>query len=127
MSPFLKILLIGSGGFTGAVLRYAMSGLVHRAFPAGNVFPAGTFFVNIAGCLAIGVLSGMADTRQLFSPELRLLVFIGLLGGFTTFSTFALESLYLLQERQFLYFGFNIIGQVVSGLIAVWIGYTLVK
>jgi len=127
MSPFLKILLIGSGGFTGAVLRYVMSGLVHRALPAGSVFPVGTFFVNIAGCFAIGILSGMADTRHLFSPEMRLLIFIGLLGGFTTFSTFALESIYLLQERQFLYFCFNVIGQVVSGLITVWVGYTLVK
>ena len=127
MSPVIKILLIGSGGFTGAILRYLMSGLVHRIFSGGSVFPTGTFFVNVLGCLLIGILSGLTDTRQLFSPEIRLLVFIGLLGGFTTFSTFGIESLYLLQERQFVYFGLNVIGQVLFGLLAVWIGYTIVK
>ena len=127
MSTLIKILLIGSGGFTGAVLRYLVSGMVHRLFSAATVFPVGTFVVNITGCLIIGILSGLTDTRQLFTAEIRLLIFIGLLGSFTTFSTFGIESLYLLQERQFLFFGIYALGQLVIGLVAVWSGYTLVK
>ena len=127
MPPLLKILLIGTGGFTGAVLRYLASGLMHRLLTNGSIFPYGTFFVNITGCLAIGVLSGFADSRLLFSPGIRLFIFIGLLGGFTTFSTFGIESFYLIQEKQFLLFGLNIVGQVILGLLAVWLGYTIVK
>ena len=127
MSPIIKILLIGTGGFTGAVLRYITSGLMHRVLNGSSIFPYGTFLVNITGCLAIGVLTGLADSRLLFTPGIRLFVFIGLLGGFTTFSTFGIESFYLIQQKQFLLFGLNIFGQVFVGLIAVWLGYTIVN
>ncbi len=78
---------VGAGGFCGAVLRFTVGGLVHRALPSG-AFPYGTLAVNLLGCFAIGLLFGIGEARQLFGPAFRSFVLIGLLGGFTTFSTF---------------------------------------
>ena len=79
--------MVGSGGFIGALARYGLSGLVHRQVPFAT-FPYGTVAVNLMGCCAIGVIAGLAESRQLFGPEFRTFALIGLLGGFTTFSTF---------------------------------------
>ena len=87
----LQILLVGAGGFVGSVLRYGLSGAVHRLLPFA-AFPYGTLAVNVVGCLAIGLLAGWSEARQVIGPELRLFLFIGLLGGFTTFSTFGYET-----------------------------------
>ena len=90
-----KILLVGFGGFVGAVLRYGISGWVQRWTGSVN-FPYGTLAVNLLGCLVIGLLAGLAEDRGLFTPEARLFLFIGVLGAFTTFSTFGIETLNLL-------------------------------
>jgi CrcB protein len=78
----IKPLLVGTGGFLGSISRYVVSGLVYRIL--GNpYFPYGTLFVNVMGCLLIGFLGGLADSRQLFNPEIQLFVFIGFRGAIT--------------------------------------------
>ena len=79
--------IIGSGGFLGALARYGLSGAVHSWIPF-TTFPYGTVVVNLLGCFGIGALTGLAESRQMFGPEFRAFALIGLLGGFTTFSTF---------------------------------------
>jgi CrcB protein len=116
--------LVGAGGFLGSILRYAVSGAVHRAMPT-TTFPYGTFVVNTVGCLAIGFLAGMAETRQLIGPEMRLFLFIGLLGGFTTFSTFGYESFALLRDGEHLRVAAYVGGHILVAFAAVWAGRSL--
>ncbi len=87
-----QLLILGAGGFIGAVLRYGLSGLVHK-IRASQSLPYGTLTVNVLGCLLIGVLAGMAESRNVLGPDVRLFLFLGLLGGFTTFSTFGFETM----------------------------------
>lgn len=100
-SQWMPALLVGCGAFVGGVLRWTLGGLVHRQLPM-STFPWGTLCVNLVGCAAIGLLAALADGRALFSPQARALVFVGLLGGFTTFSSFALESFALLRDGEHL-------------------------
>jgi CrcB protein len=90
-----------------------------------TTFPWGTLVVNMVGCLAIGAAVGMMDSRQLFGPEFRLFALIGLLGGFTTYSTFGYETFALLRDAEYMRAVFNVGIQVVLGLALVWAGYTL--
>lgn len=120
------LLWVGSGGFAGAIGRYLLSGWVHRLLPAAQ-FPWGTLAVNVAGCLLIGLLAGLADVRQLFSPEARLFLLIGCLGGFTTFSTFGYETLALAREAETLKALANIALHLGAGLAAVWLGAALAR
>lgn len=117
----IKIFLVGFGGFFGSISRYLAGGLVHKLLDQ-PYFPYGTLTVNVLGCFVIGVLNGVADTRQLFSPDVRLFLFVGFLGGFTTFSTFGYESYNLLRDGQIGYTASNIVLNVVLGLFAVLIG-----
>ncbi|MBZ0160982.1 fluoride efflux transporter CrcB [Candidatus Methylomirabilis sp.] len=121
-----SVLLVGTGGFIGAVGRYLLSGWVHRLVPMAT-FPLGTLCVNLSGCFLIGLLGGLSESRQLFSPELRIFIFIGILGGFTTFSSFAHETLALARDAEFARALVNIGGQLIGGLVAAWVGYTLVR
>lgn len=121
---FLQAFLVGLGGFIGALCRYGLAGVVHRGLPQ-TTFPVGTLAVNLLGCLLIGYLAGLADSRQLFSPELRLFAFIGLLGGFTTFSTFGYETVALARDAGYLQAAVNIGLHVVLGLTLVWLAYGL--
>lgn len=116
-----KALLVGLGGFAGAIGRYALSGGVHRLLPAAH-FPWGTLAVNILGCLFMGALGAAADVRGLLSPETRALLMIGTLGGFTTFSTFAYETLTLARDGQSIGVLGNVILHLIFCLLAVWIG-----
>lgn len=120
-----KFLIVGMGGFAGSILRYWLGGLA-QGLARNWLFPVGTLTVNLLGCLAIGILAELAESRNLFSPELRLLLLTGVLGGFTTFSTFGNESLSLLRDGQNLLAGLNIALSVGLGLAAVWLGRTLV-
>jgi len=122
-SYFGQLLLVGVGGFVGSAARYALGGLVHRLLPPGT-FPFGTLAVNVLGCLAIGFLGGLMEVRQLLGPSERLLLMIGVLGGFTTFSTFALETLGLLHGAELAKASLNVGASVVLSLVAVWLGYT---
>ncbi len=121
---FLQAFLVGLGGFVGALCRYALSGAVHRGLPQ-TAFPVGTLVVNLAGCLLIGYLAGLADSRQLFAPEFRLFAFIGLLGGFTTFSTFGYETVALARDAGYAQAAANVGLHVVLGLTLVWLAYGL--
>lgn len=120
----INALAVGSGGFLGALARYGMSGWVQRLSPM-STFPYGTLAVNLAGCFAIGVLAGLAESRQLFGPEARAFALIGLLGGFTTFSTFGYETWVMLREADYLRATANVGVHVLLGVLLVAMGYVL--
>jgi len=120
----LQLLLVGTGGFLGSVLRYVVSGAVHRLLPT-TTFPVGTLTVNALGCLAIGFLAGLAETRQLLTPESRVFLLLGLLGGFTTFSTFGYEAFELLRDAEHWRAAGVVALHLGVALPAVWVGYTL--
>lgn len=121
-----KILLVGAGGFFGSISRYLMSGWVHTLIEK-PVFPYGTLAVNVLGCFLIGLLNGIFETRQVLNPEMRLLVFVGFLGGFTTFSTFGYELFSFLRDNQYFSAALNMSLSVVLGLFAVWLGNAFSK
>lgn len=122
----LRIFLVGAGGFLGAILRYAVGGWVHDILDNAS-FPYGTLVVNAAGCLLIGFLSGLAESRSIFGPETRLFLFIGVLGGFTTFSSFAYETFSLARDTENLAAAVNVFAQLILGLVGVWFGNTLAR
>ncbi|MBU1169166.1 MAG: fluoride efflux transporter CrcB [Proteobacteria bacterium] len=109
------------GGFFGAVSRYLSLALTVRLFGA-RTFPYGTMIVNISGCFLIGLGLGLATSREVLSPETRLMVFTGFLGSYTTYSTFAYESFVLAREGGFIASMANIIFHMILGLTAVWAG-----
>ena len=115
----LKIFLAGIGGFAGSALRYVIAGLVQNW--SGSIrFPFGTFAVNLTGCFVIGFLSQLAETRGFFSADARVLIFIGVLGGFTTFSAFGNETINLWREGESMLAAANIASHLVLCLGAVW-------
>lgn len=116
----VKIFLAGIGGFIGSALRYSVSGVIQN-FSRSIDFPYGTLAVNFLGCLAIGFLSQLAETRGYFTAETRTLVFIGILGGFTTFSAFSNETMNLWREGETLLATINVAAHLVLCFSAVWI------
>ncbi len=116
--------MVGLGGFVGSVLRYLVSGWMQR-LSGSSFFPYGTLSVNVLGCLFIGLLSGWAENAELFGPSVRLFLLLGLLGGFTTFSTFGNETVILLRDRETLTALGYVGSHLVLGLGAVALGYTL--
>lgn len=119
-----QLLWVGVGGFLGSVGRFVVSGFFNRLSPV-LAFPIGTLAVNILGCFLIGLLHGLAESRNILGTDTRIFLFIGILGGFTTFSTFGFESLALLKDGAMLKASANIIIHVFVGLAAVWLGETL--
>jgi CrcB protein len=115
------LLFIGIGGFCGAVLRYLISGGVQKWSQSVD-FPYGTLMVNLMGCLLIGMLTRLDEMRSLLSPEMRFFILIGLLGAFTTYSTFSNEAMNLINDRRFnlavVYLG----AHLLLGLGAVMLG-----
>ena len=101
-----------------------LSKLPHRQFPA-TTFPHGTLAVNLVGCLLIGIVVGLAEARQLFGPEFRTFVLIGVLGAFTTFSTFGYETFAMLRDGETLRAASNVGVHVILGLALVWLGYVV--
>jgi fluoride exporter len=116
-----NILLVGLGGFIGSVARYKLGGWVLH-LTVQQKFPFGTFAVNVAGCLVAGVLAGLVEKHELFSAETRLFLFTGLLGGFTTFSAFGLETMFLLRRGELWVAAIYVGASVLLGVIAVWLG-----
>ena len=119
----LLILLVGIGGFFGAVMRYLVTEWFQDIFRAFSL-PYGTITVNITGCLLIGLLAGLSENRNLLSPETRALLLVGVLGGFTTFSAFSYETVELLKAGESIAAFSNVGLQVCLGLAAVWVGYS---
>lgn len=120
-SLLVQFMYVGMGGFFGAGLRFALGSWIHRSWPA-IAFPYGTMAVNVIGCLLIGLLAGW---RQPLEPGVRLFLMVGLLGGFTTFSAFALETLTLTQQSHHLLAFVNVAAKLLFGLAAAWVGFEL--
>jgi CrcB protein len=114
-----QALLIALGGALGSLARFGVSTMVHGI--TGDVFPYGTLVVNVAGSLLIGVVAEVFDAALIPSP-LRSLVTIGFLGGFTTFSTYSLETLNLLRDGEWRLAGFNVLGNNILGLCCAALG-----
>jgi len=116
-------LLIALGGALGSVARFALSGLV--AHHIGETFPWGTLIVNVSGSFLIGFFSTLTgpDGRWLVSGEGRLFFMTGICGGYTTFSSFSLQTLSLARDGEWLQAGGNILASVVACLVAVWLGH----
>jgi CrcB protein len=121
-----KILIIGAGGFLGSIFRYWVSGFFQK-FSNSTQFPYGTLAVNLIGCFIFGILVQLAETQGLFNSETRAFIFIGILGGFTTFSTFSSESVNLLKAGENTSAAINLVAHIVFGLGAVWFGRILVN
>jgi CrcB protein len=119
-----NILLVGIGGALGSIARYLVSMWVQGAAKSVS-FPFGTLTVNLVGCFVIGFLAQLAEARGVFTSESRAFIFIGILGGFTTFSSFGNETLNLARGGEFLSALTNIGLNVVIGLFAVWLGRTV--
>jgi len=120
-----KLFLIGLAGFIGTLTRYWMSGVVARRY--GETFPAGTLVVNLLGCFLVGLLFYLLQERFLVNQTLRTVILIGFLGGFTTFSSFGLQTFTLLQEREVGLALLNLGIANTGGVLLVWAGYTLGK
>jgi CrcB protein len=115
--------MVGIGGAIGSMLRHGVNVAMTRVAPH-VALPYATFTVNIIGCFVIGLLSGLiASARLAMSPEMRAFVFVGVLGGFTTFSSFGLDTLILLQTGLRATAIWNVAGQVGLGLLAVYAGF----
>ena len=120
----MTLLLVGAGGLVGAVLRYLLGTWIQGAAGSGG-FPYGTFVVNAAGCLLIGITAGLAEARQPLSEQARAFLIIGLLGGFTTFSAFGMDTVRLVREGAYLAGSANVVLQVAIGLSTVVAGLRL--
>ncbi len=120
----LRLFVIAIGGAIGTLLRYFMGGLDYR-FSSG-VFPISTLVVNVTGSLAIGFLWSVVD-RFNFSPNIRMFVFIGILGGYTTFSTFSLETFNLMRDGEYQIALMNMFFSVILSIGAVFLGFFVSK
>ena len=119
-----RIVLIALGGLIGAVLRYLI-GAQAQELSRSVSFPTGTLFVNVLGCFCIGVLAYFSDARGAMTADTRAMLMSGLIGAFTTFSSFSLETVNLFSTGQYIEAGGNLFANNVLGLAAVWVGLSL--
>lgn len=124
MEQLIKLLNVGVGGAIGAIGRYWLSGLAQQF---EGRFPLGTLAVNLLGSLLMGFLAVLFIEKLMVNQELRLFLLVGVLGAFTTYSTFSYETLMLVRSEAWLMAGLNILTNVIGTLLAVWGGYTLAK
>jgi CrcB protein len=118
-----KTIFIAFAGAAGTLLRYWLAGVVSRQY--GEAFPWGTMAVNLIGCLAAGAVFSLTEERLLLSPTARTVILVGLLGGFTTFSAYGLQTFALLRDGEFGFAMLNVITSNVLGVSMVWLGYVL--
>ena len=118
-----KTILIALAGLIGTLLRYWLAGFVSKQY--GETFPWGTMAVNLIGCVGAGAVFFLTEERFVLSPTLRTVILIGLFGGFTTFSSYSLQTFALLRDGEFGLAMLNVITSNILGLFMVWIGYGL--
>jgi fluoride exporter len=123
-SSFWPYAWIAVGSAIGGMGRYGLNGLISARF---EQFPLGTLLVNISGSLIIGIIAAVSapEGRLWLQPQTREFLMIGLLGGYTTFSSFSLQTLFLARDGEWLMAGANIVGSVVLCLLAVWLGFLM--
>lgn len=119
----LAALLVALGGGLGSMTRYLVGGWF--AARLGSIFPYGTFFINVTGSFVIGFFLAFAEDRVWLGPNWRLFFAIGVVGGYTTFSTFEYESIRLLQDGEMLAGALYMVGSVVSGALGAIVGIAL--
>lgn len=122
---YRTLLAVGVGSFLGGIARYGVQLYFQRSFPSS--FPLGTLVVNVAGCFIIGIIYALSVKENLLSPQWRIFLATGFCGGFTTFSTFAYENIFLLSEREYLSTALYIGLSVLLGLLAAYAGALLVR
>lgn len=120
-----QLLAVGAGGAIGAIGRFAVNGWAQRQFPA--FAPAGTLIVNVAGCLAIGIVMGIVQQRTWISREWQAFLVTGILGGLTTFSAFGLQTVELALDQQLRQSVLNVAANLVLGCAAVWAGLAITR
>lgn len=120
-----KTIFIALAGLTGTLVRYWLASFVSRQY--GETFPWGTLIVNLIGSFLAGALYHLAEERLLISPALRTIIMIGLLGGFTTFSSYGLQTFTLMRDGQIGLATLNVAVSNVLGLLMVWAGYVAFK
>lgn len=123
-TALVNVLCVGAGGFLGSIFRFGLSQGVQRLIDRPWM-PYGTMAANLLGCLLIGFLLSFGESRQVFGPQARLFLFVGLLGGFTTFSTYEYESFAMMRDGQLAAALTNLALQLVVGFAAVWLGHGL--
>ncbi len=121
----MQYLLVALGGVIGASSRYCLQGVVYKWL--GVMFPWGTLVVNLVGCFLIGFLLEIAESRVVMSSDFKIFITIGVLGSFTTFSTFSYESMALLRSGELLMSLTNILSHVIGGLCLAWAGMIVAK
>ena len=119
------ILLVGTGGFIGSVMRYLVQIFVEKGL--SSTFPLGTLIANIAGSFIIGIVFALSEKGQLMNAEWRMFLAVGFCGGFTTFSSFAYNNFTMLKEGSFGQFFWNVGGSLFLGVLAVYLGVILVR
>lgn len=117
-----QMFIVGIGGFLGSVLRYLLSGWITRHF-ANTALPFGTILVNLIGCFAVGILGGIVSKAYILSFEQRLFLFTGVLGGFTTFSAFGLETVYSMRQGDLATASLNVVLSVGIGCLLCFAGF----
>jgi CrcB protein len=121
----MNYLIIGVGGFVGAITRYVLALWIGQRW--GRSFPLGTFAINISGSFLIGLLMTLMVERFTENTQWRLLLIVGFLGAYTTFSTFEYETGALVNDGEWLYAGLNVVLSVVAGFVALKLGEALAK
>jgi CrcB protein len=121
----MNYLFIGIGGFSGAIVRYAVGLWIGQRW--GRSFPLGTFIINVSGSFLIGFLMPLLTERIIVNTHWRLLLMVGFLGAYTTFSTFEYETGGLFRDGEWMYAGLNVIGSVVAGFVALKLGEILAR
>lgn len=121
----MNVLVIGIGGFVGAVARYGIAVWIGRRW--GRSFPLGTFVINVSGSFLIGLLMTLMAERFTENPQWRLLLVVGFLGAYTTFSTFEYETGALLKDGEWLFAGLNVVLSVIVGFVALKLGEVMAK
>lgn len=120
-APAQTWILVAAAGAAGTLLRYVLGGWLAKA--TGGAFPWETLTINVLGCLTIGALAGAADRGALLSPPVRMALMVGFVGGFTTFSTFALEAFRLASGAQWAPAAAYVLLTNLFGFAATWLGY----